>query len=454
MEYISFDPYYRKENARFSTITDEQIATIIKESHLAWEKWSAEAIVKKRNLLKAAGQLLVREKEIHAHTIVSEMGKPVAQAIAEVEKCGSLCLYYADKIEKFSAPEKRASSHSESIVRYDPQGIILGIMPWNFPYWQAFRFIIPVIAGGNTVLLKHASGVPLCTLNIEKLFIEAGFPENIVRTLFVSHDQLEKIISRPEIRGVSLTGSTEAGRNIAATAGKFLKKAVLELGGSDPFIIFKDADLPRAADAAAFGRFQNCGQSCIAAKRLFVESDVLEVFLQLFTDRVKKIKCGDPYNSDTFIGPMVNEAAVRELEEQVMRSTSDGTIILTGGKRLAEGGYIYLPTVVCELPDDAPLLREEVFGPVIPVTQFSGVEEVIAMANNSTFGLGASIWTWNTDLALEIASKLDTGTVAINGIVKSDPALPFGGVKDSGFGRELSVEGFREFLNIKTVSIF
>lgn len=454
MEYISFDPFHRKENARFSTVSDEVLDDVIAGSHLAWKNWSREKTANRKNLLKALGDLLLMQKEMHAHTIVSEMGKPVTQAISEVEKCASLCYYYADKVGEFSVVEKRTSTNSESIVRYDPQGIILGIMPWNFPYWQAFRFIIPVVAGGNTVLLKHASVVPLCTLNIENVFIEAGFPENVVKTVFVSHGQLEKIIARREIRGVSLTGSTGAGRKIAATAGRFLKKTVLELGGSDPFIVFKDADLPKAADAAVFGRFQNCGQSCIAAKRLFVEAGILEIFLQLFTDRVKKIRCGDPYNSDTFLGPMVNEGAVKEIEEQVINSTSEGVSILTGGKRLTDDSYIYLPTVVFGLPDDSPLLREEVFGPVIPVIEFSGIEEVIEMANDSSFGLGASVWTTNTNLAFQVASKLDTGTVAINGIVRSDPSLPFGGVKDSGIGRELSIEGFREFLNIKTVSIF
>jgi succinate-semialdehyde dehydrogenase/glutarate-semialdehyde dehydrogenase len=316
------------------------------------------------------------------------------------------------------------------------------------------RFIVPVIAGGNAVILKHSSNVPLCALNIETLIRESGFPDNIFRTLFISYEQIENLIARPEVRGVSVTGSNKAGKKIAEIAGKNLKKTVLELGGSDPFIIFKDADLEAAVDAAVFSRFQNCGQSCIAAKRVIVHEDVFDDFLSLFSEKVKALKCGDPYDPDTFIGPMVSENALEELHRQVVKTVSMGAKLIWGGNRNMQDKPVYNPSMLIDVPENSPLLQEEVFGPAVPVLKFSENEEAIIIANSSSYGLGASIWTRDIEQAKVSASKIDAGSIAINGFVKSDPALPFGGVKESGYGRELSVEGLREFLNIKTVSIF
>jgi len=452
--YISYDPYNQKENGRFDCFDESQISDIISLLNSGWQRWRLTSSVEKIELLKLLGNLLIMEKKKHAEIITSEMGKPVSQAMAEIEKCAALCFYYGEHLEEFSSPEKRLSYASESYVRYEPQGIILGIMPWNFPYWQAMRFIVPVIAGGNAVLLKHASNVPVCAQNIERIIREAGFPEDIFRNIFADYSQIENIIARPEVRGVSLTGSNSAGKRIAEIAGRNLKKSVLELGGSDPFIIMSDADLYAAAEAVVFSRYQNCGQSCIAAKRLFVHVSVFDSFLSVLAEKVRNLRCGDPNDPDTFIGPMVNENALKELHRQVIKTLSTGASAITGGSRYSSDKPIYNPTILTGVPDDSPLVCEEVFGPVIPVMKFSDTEDVIRRANNSLYGLGASIWTRDKSLAMKIASKIDSGTIAINGFVRSDPALPFGGVKESGYGRELSVEGFREFLNIKTVSFF
>jgi succinate-semialdehyde dehydrogenase/glutarate-semialdehyde dehydrogenase len=454
MAYISFDPWHQRENARFDTLSDLQLNNIVDEVYRAWDKWRNWPLEERSALLEVLGKLLIEESSKHGKTITSEIGKTISQATSEVEKCATACFYYSNNLERLLAPEKRASSSGEGYVRYEPQGIILGIMPWNFPYWQAFRFIIPVIAGGNTVLLKHASNVPLCSESIEKIILKAGFPENIVRNIFADYSQVEKVISRPEVRGVSLTGSSEAGKKIASVAGSYLKKTVMELGGSDPLIVLKDADLEAASDAAVFSRFQNCGQSCIATKRIFVQSGIFDKFLSLLVEKVRQIRIGDPYDSETFIGPMVSENALNSLQIQVEKTIAMGAKILTGGKRHYADRPVYAPTVVIEIPEASPVVAEETFGPVVPVMKFDNVEDIIADANRTEYGLGASLWTRDLNTGLRLASSIDAGIVAINGFVRSDPPLPFGGVKNSGYGRELSDEGFREFLNTKTVTVF
>ena len=454
MIYISFDPYKQIENGRFNCLSDTELSDTIKRLYAGWEKWRLTSEEVRIDMLRSLGNLLLMQKKRHAGFITSEMGKPVNQAEAEIEKCASLCFYYGEHLKEFNAPEKRSSSARESYVFYEPQGIILGVMPWNFPYWQAMRFIIPVISGGNAVLLKHASNVPVCARSIESVILEAGFPVDVFRNIFVSYDQIESIIEQPEVKGVSVTGSNKAGKKIAEIAGKNLKKIVLELGGSDPFIVLKDADFNAATEAAVFSRFQNCGQSCIAAKRIFVHKDVFDRFLSLMEEKVRALKIGDPSDPETFIGPMVSENALDVLHKQIVKTILMGAKAITGASRNTPGRPIYSPTLLVDVPEDSPLLCEEVFGPAIPVMKFTDIEEVIRRANSSSYGLGASVWTGDIKTAMIIASKLDTGSVSINGFVRSDPALPFGGVKESGYGRELSGEGFREFLNIKTVSIF
>lgn len=442
------------ENARFGFVDDKDLDKIVGEVYTAWLDWRKSSVQRRKELLINLGKRLLDNKQSHALVITSEMGKTITQSMAEVEKCANLCYYYADNIEYFSCVKERKSSAGDSMILYEPQGIILGIMPWNFPYWQAMRFIIPVIAGGNAVLLKHSSNVPLSALRLEALFPESGFPENVCRNLFANYSQMEKVISMKEIRGVSVTGSNSAGMKIAGIAGRYLKKCVLELGGNDPFIVFPDANIENAAEAAVYSRFQNCGQSCIAAKRLFVHTDIFDRFLEIFMSRIESKIVGDPYETDTFMGPLINEGALLEIEGIVSDALAIGARLLTGGKRLDMQRPLYSPTVLADVPDSSPLMHSEVFGPVVPVTAFSDDNEIIVMANNTSFGLGASVWTSDMDKAYRITRELDTGTVAVNGFVRSDPSLPFGGVKDSGFGRELSVEGFREFLNIKTMTIF
>ena len=399
MTYISFDPYKQTENGRFNCLSATELSDTIKRLYTGWQNWCLTSADKRIDLLRSLADLLLMQKSRHAGYITSEMGKPVSQAVSEIEKCATLCYYYGEHLKEFIAPGKRSSSARESYVFYEPQGIILGIMPWNFPYWQAMRFIIPVISGGNAVLLKHASNVPVCAGSIELVIREAGFPVDVFSNIFVSYDQIESVIEHPEVKGVSVTGSKKAGKKIAEIAGKNLKKIVLELGGSDPFIVLKDADLNAAAEAAVFSRFQNCGQSCIAAKRIFVQKEVFEGFLSLMGEKVRALKCGDPYDPETFIGPMVSDQALDELHEQIARSLSMGARAITGATRNTPDRPIYNPTLLVDVPEDSPLVCEEVFGPAIPVLKFTDIENVIKRANSSSFGLGASIWTSNTTTA-------------------------------------------------------
>jgi succinate-semialdehyde dehydrogenase / glutarate-semialdehyde dehydrogenase len=454
MAYKSVNPYTLKEFNSFDFISDEELENKIELSAKAFQSWQFENFTDKSVILKKVAQLLLANKEYHANIITSEMGKPVSQSIAEVEKCALLCNYYAENAESFLVDEIKASSANKSIVRYEPMGVIYAIMPWNFPYWQVFRFIAPNFMLGNTGLLKHASNVPQCAVEMEKLFIDAGAPRGIFQNLFINYKQSEFVIENENIQGVTITGSNIAGSKVASQAGKYFKKSVLELGGSDPFIIFNDANLDLAIESAINSRFLNNGQSCIAAKRFIVQTEIYDQFIDKFVQRVKSLQCGDPNSDNVYIGPLARESFVQELDEQVNKSIEMGAKLLTGGRRYAEKSLIYLPTVIDEIPPYAPLCKEEVFGPVAPVLKFESETEAIIIANDTNFGLGATIWTDNLQRALNISREILTGTVAINGMVKSEPGLPFGGVKDSGYGRELSEIGLKEFANMKTINIF
>jgi len=440
--------------ATFPEMADREIEDIVSAAGVAFRKWRHVPVVERCGLLRSmADQLKSRRREV-AEIMATEMGKPVSQGMAEADKCALLCSWYADHAAAMLKPERRESSARESYVYYESQGIILGIMPWNFPFWQVFRFIVPALTGGNGALLKHASNVPRCAVAIEEIVRASGYPDGLFRTLFPTHDQVTALISSPLVRGVSLTGSNTAGSSVAAIAGKNLKKVVMELGGSDPFIVFPDASLEKAVEAALFSRFQNCGQSCIAAKRLIIHADIYEVFRERLIDKVLSLKTGDPLDNSTDVGPMVNGTAADELERQLNLTLRAGAKLLCGGRDPDAGPAVFLPSVVDQVPVAAPLSCEEVFGPIVPLFTFESVAEAVKMANDTPFGLGAAVWTSDEPLALDVAGQIDTGTVAINGFVKSEPGLPFGGVKESGFGRELAAEGLREFMNIKTINIF
>jgi succinate-semialdehyde dehydrogenase / glutarate-semialdehyde dehydrogenase len=454
MTYQSINPYTRQVMNTFKTISDRVLVVKLKKAELGFNKWSQTRFSERAQLLNNAAALLENEKMKHAEIITSEMGKPIRQSIAEVEKCAWLCRYYAEHAESYLQPLKIKSSAKESQVWFEPTGIIFAVMPWNFPYWQVFRFIVPNLVAGNTGLLKHASNVPRCGIAIEDLIRRSGKMDGIFMNLFIDYKQAEKIVRYPAVSGVTLTGSNSAGYKIAELAGKYGKKSVLELGGSDPYIVFESADLKKSAETAIMARFQNNGQSCIAAKRFFIQDIIFEDFLDLFREAVLNIKTGDPMNPDTLIGPVAREDLLHELSEQIREIEKNGGDIITGGKTIHPDSLILEPTIIINLPADSKVLSQELFGPVIPVFKFHSEKEAIQMANDTPYGLGASVWTTDAGQASRVAARLKTGMVTINSMVKSEPSLPFGGVKASGYGRELSEFGIREFMNIKTVSYY
>jgi succinate-semialdehyde dehydrogenase / glutarate-semialdehyde dehydrogenase len=454
MAYISFNPWLQREEGHYHEMTDSELSVILDEADKAFRQWRTVSPETRCTMLNSLGSSLLSRRQELAELMASEMGKPVTQGLGEIDKCALLCTWYAENAVQILKHELRDSSASESFICHEPQGIILGIMPWNFPFWQVFRFIVPALAGGNAALLKHASNVPRCALAIEEIVIASGYPSGLFRTILPSHTQVTTLIADRRIRGVSLTGSNSAGKKIASLAGENLKKLVMELGGSDPFIVLADAHVDRAVKAALFSRFQNGGQSCIAAKRIIVHNDIYDEFRAKFTAAAMALRAGDPLDPGTEIGPMVSVAAADELGRQLDDTIREGARLLCGGRAGQERPALFLPAVVDEVPLSSPLACEETFGPVAPLFRFTTPAEAVKMANDTPFGLGAAIWTADTKLAMNLAHEIDTGTVAINGFVKSEPGLPFGGVKESGYGRELAAEGLREFLNIKTISIF
>jgi succinate-semialdehyde dehydrogenase / glutarate-semialdehyde dehydrogenase len=454
MAYRSFDPYRQQLIAEYSTDSDRGLIHKINRVHEAFKQWRLTSLELRCELVNNLASILLTEKMIIAETAVREMGKPIAQAVAEVEKCAALCHYYATNTAQFLQPEMRKSGARKSMVVYDPQGIILGVMPWNFPYWQVYRFLVPALLAGNCTLLKHASNVTGCALKIEESLEKAGFPDSVFSVILPDHNQLGNIISMPEIRGVALTGSNEAGSAIASHAGRYIKKSVLELGGSDPLIVFPDANIEEAVAGAFSGRFLNNGQSCIAAKRFIVHDSLADQFLHLLLEMIGRAHAGDPMKTDIYFSTVVSAAAAKEIHSQVERSVAMGARLISGGGMVAGFPASYNPAVLTSIPDKSPLAADEVFGPVASIFRFRTVEEAQAVANNSRFGLGASVWSADEEFALRFSRSLDCGTVAINGFVRSDPAMPFGGVKDSGYGRELGKEAIHEFVNIRSISVY
>jgi succinate-semialdehyde dehydrogenase/glutarate-semialdehyde dehydrogenase len=448
----SINPYTEEVMKEFDLMTEEEINEQVGESRQAFKTWSELPVSERAALLKKLGAHLRTDKRKYAELITREMGKPIKESLAEIEKCAWLCDYYAENAERFLRPEEVKTEAKKSYVMFQPLGLVLAIMPWNFPYWQAFRFGIPAIAAGNVILLKHASNVPMTALSIEDAFRAAGFPDNVFKTLLVDAKDAMKLIDDDKVDAVSLTGSNRAGEEVGAHAGGKIKKVVLELGGSDPFIVLDDADVEKAGTTAANARMINAGQSCIAAKRFIVMDKAADEFKKHFIARLKELKVGDPMDEKTDIGPMAKQEILRSLNEQLRDAKAKGAEVVQFDHTFKKGLF-FSPCAVYNPKNNMKILTEEVFGPIAPIITVKDEDEAIEAANDTQFGLGAAIWSRNTDRAERLAARIKTGTVAINDMVKSDPRLPFGGVKKSGIGRELSHYGLKEFTNIKTVVV-
>lgn len=429
----------------------EKTLLALEKTALSWPSWAAKGFSERSSVLSKVADILRREKEHLARMMTLEMGKPIAEGRGEAEKCAWVCDYYAENAQKFLAPESVESDASSSYVAFRPLGAILAVMPWNFPLWQVFRFAAPALMAGNACALKHSSNVPQCALAIQDLWAQAGLPKNVFTTLLIGSHQVDDVIASPHIQAVTLTGSDPAGRSVAAQAGRMLKKTVLELGGSDPFIVLADADVDEAARVGATARCINSGQSCIAAKRFIVVDAVYDSFLERFKHEMEKLSLGDPTLETTRIGPLARRDLVEELHEQVLSSLRLGARALLGGEPLAGEGFYYPATILVDVEEGMPAFDQELFGPVASVIRVKNARQAIDVANSVAFGLGASLWTQNMEKTEEYAASLHSGAVFINGLVKSDPRLPFGGVKISGYGRELSHYGIKEFVNIQTV---
>ncbi len=453
MPFQTINPHNSELLSEFPYISDSELNAKIEQAQRAFLNWRNTSYSDRAALIKKVAKDLLDHKAEYGRTMTIEMGKPLKQSIAEVEKCATCCTYYADNAEQFLASKKYETDYSLSEVHFEPLGIIYAIMPWNFPLWQVFRCAIPAIMAGNTVMLKHAENVPQSALIIQKAFDDAGAHAGLFTNLFISHDQSDKVIEHKYVRGTSLTGSERAGGHVASLAGKNIKRTVLELGGSDPFIILADADIDAAAKIGCLSRMQNNGQSCIAAKRFIVVKDVADRFIEKFISEIRGLKIGDPLLDDTYMGPLARIDQVESIEKQVNKTVEMGAKILLGGKRIAGKGCYFDPTVLVDIPFDSPAFKEELFGPVASVFVVENEEEAINLANNTDFGLGASLWTADKDKAMKLSKEIQSGSVYINTMVKSDARIPFGGIKHSGFGRELSDFGIHEFVNVKTVCI-
>jgi succinate-semialdehyde dehydrogenase/glutarate-semialdehyde dehydrogenase len=431
-----------------------EVNRILDLTNSAFEEWKDTSFDHRSRLMMKAADVLRKNEEEYSKLMTLEMGKPIAQSRAEVDKCAWVCEYYAENAEKFLVDELIETDATKSFVTFQPLGIVLAVMPWNFPFWQVFRFAAPGLMAGNAGILKHASNVSSCALAIEEVFKESGFPENLFRTILVPSSQMEEVIKNKNIKAVTLTGSVPAGKAVAKTAGSVLKKTVMELGGSDPYVILEDADLEMAADTCVTARLINGGQSCIAAKRFIVVEEVYDSFEKLFIEKMKSKKMGDPFDESNYIGPQASVPLRDELHQQVEKSIKLGAKLLLGGKIPEINGAYYPPTILSNVKKGMPAFDEELFGPVAVLIKAKDETEAIDIANDSIFGLGAAVFTKDIKRGEKIAKeKLQAGCCFVNAFVKSDPRLPFGGIKESGYGRELSSFGIREFVNIKTVYI-
>jgi len=435
----------------FQPLTDAEIAAKLEQAQTTFEKYRWLSIAERSHFMQTAADILEKQKAKYAELMTLEMGKPLQSAIAEVEKCALVCRYYAEHAAEFLADVGVKTDASQSFIRYQPLGIILAVMPWNFPFWQVFRFAAPALMAGNVGLLKHASNVPQCALAIQEIIQSAGFPTGVFQALLVGADKVPALIADERIKAATLTGSEPAGASLAAAAGKQIKKTVLELGGSDPFIVLASADIETSAKTATTARMLNNGQSCIAAKRFIVEDAIANQFEKLLIENFQALKVGDPMDLNTNIGPLATPQILQDLDQQVQNCIVSGAKVLVGGKPLSRPGNYYPPTILSEIPAGSAAYNEEFFGPVALLFRVPHIDAAIELANSTPFGLGASAWTTDEQQRDRLISELEAGAVFINGLVKSDPRMPFGGIKRSGYGRELGIQGIHEFVNVKTV---
>lgn len=447
----SINPFTEEVIAEYPDMDILEVEKRVLNAEKTFKIWNKTPLDQRARLMLKMAELLLVRKETLSRLMVEEVGKTIVSAEAEIEKCAWVCRYYAENAMAFLAPRNIETDATESMVRFEPLGPILAVMPWNFPFWQVFRFAAPSIMAGNVGLLKHASNVCGCALAIERLFVDSQFPEGVFQTLLVPSKIVRQIIQMPQIKAVTLTGSEPAGREVAERAGSVLKKVVLELGGSDPFIILEDADVDKCAYEGARARCVNSGQSCIAAKRFIVVKKIKERFEEALVREMARLKVGDPMDRDTDVGPLARADIVDELDSQVKRTIEMGGKLLYGGKKIERKGFFYMPTVITDCKPGMPGFDEETFGPLAIISSADDDMDAIQLANQSRYGLGASIWTNNKNKAMEMVPLIESGMVFINGPVKSDPRIPFGGIKNSGYGRELSSFGIMEFVNIKTV---
>ena len=449
--FHSINPATEEEIEAFDITSPRDVDDTLDSAVRALRDWRRMPIGERATLLHAVAAMLRRDVELHAAAITAEMGKPLHEARAEVDKCAFCCDYFADEAPRFLADEPAPSDSPASFITFDPLGTVLACMPWNFPYWQVFRCIAPALMAGNCIVLKHASNVTRCGLRIEQALREAGVPAGVFTMLVLPSEAVARLIADPRIAAVSLTGSTAAGRSVATAAGEHVKKCVLELGGSDAFIVLDDADVAAAAETGLYSRFQNAGQSCISAKRFIVDEAVADEFEDMLIERTRALRVGDPTDATTQIGPLARADLRETLERQLRQSVASGARLRIGGDRLADRGFFLQPAVLTGCEPGMPAFDEETFGPLAAVTRVTGDDEAVAVANQSQYGLGGNVWTRDRTRGIALAHRLQTGGVFVNGMTHSDPRIPFGGVRGSGYGRELHRYGIQEFVDIKTV---
>lgn len=451
--FESINPATEQVLARYASMSAEALTVALEEARTTAMVWSRVEVELRAAMLERVAVLLDAKREEFAQLITAEVGKPIAEARAELDKCALLCRYYAEHAVGFLADQRIQSGTHESVLSYQPLGTVLGIMPWNFPFWQVFRFAVPVMTAGNVALLKHAPNTCGCALAIEALFLEAGYPQGVLRALLIEINQVKSVIEHDAVQGVALTGSDKAGAAVAALAGRAIKKTVLELGGSDPYLICEDADLDLAAKKCVQSRLNNCGQTCISAKRLLVHRSVLEAFTEKVLNEIAQRRQGDPVVEANDLGPMARADLLVNLQRQVDASVAAGARLLLGGETPQDVGLFYPPSVLTDVCPGMPAFDEEVFGPVVTLIPVADDAEALVLANQSAYGLGAAVFTQDVERAKRLAHQLECGVCFINDFVKSDPRLPFGGIKRSGYGREMSAIGIREFVNVKTVCV-